>query len=668
MAVINGSVSRNSAVYSHYCEVSEVSQSISGNQTKIRVSSILKTENLLNKFYTQNGYAYIKVDGAVVLEQNLVLDANPWKSNPWIVQTWEGWVSHADDGSKKISVETYIKAVASTYGPDYCTTSGSVVLTTIPRVSSVAATDANIGSTSTIIIDSASTSFTHSLWYKFSGQSSWTPIIEKISLKTYGWKVPDLAYALIPSDREISCQILCRTFSGTTAIGDAEATLTVTTSEAACRPSISAMAEDVNPETLALTGNPLVFVKWYSNVRTVISAAAKNSASITAYGVLFGDGKKASVADSTTYGVGSADVSVSCSDSRRYVNSYTVPNLSLVPYVPLTANVDYNRPDSTADEVVVTVKGKYFNGSFGAVSNTLTMSYRIKDEGGDYGDTVSLTPTISGDAYSLEFTITELSYRSMHVLEIHYSDKLISDSVETTIFGGIPVFDWGKDDFRFNVSPKGMVFGLGSASAIIEAYEDFNTYTTPGVYGVNQTANAQTILNIPVQQAGLLRVYSSTGEYRDMETSSWAYVLQEYRPLPAEFPTYIRTINTDGAGGTFYGRWYPMGGVDYVIERGTFNYWTYEKWQSGKAECWAVVQHTTSSTDFVSYTAPYPFPFVATPVVTVSAGANGGWLKDRAPYLNTVSATEVAITYRNAQSAYTDVVSDLHIHAIGRWK
>lgn len=60
---------------------------------------------------------------------------------------------------------------------------------------------------------------------------------------------------------------------------------------------------------------------------------------------------------------------------------------------------------------------------------------------------------------------------------------------------------------------------------------------------------------------------------------------------------------------------------DYVVEQGTSGVWTYRKWQSGIAECWAEVTHTVGSNytegNPVQIKENYPFTFTDTPKVFV---------------------------------------------------
>ena len=132
-------------------------------------------------------------------------------------------------------------------------------------------------------------------------------------------------------------------------------------------------------------------------------------------------------------------------DSREYFNSDKVVK-SIVPYIRLTNDAIAYRDDPTSGKATIEIEGNYFNGSFGAVANTLTVKYRL--EGGSY---ISVTPTINGNKYSAKVSLTGLDYTQAFKYEVVVEDKLSTVTKPLTIQKGIPVFDWGEEDFNFNV-------------------------------------------------------------------------------------------------------------------------------------------------------------------------------------------------------------------------
>ena len=84
---------------------------------------------------------------------------------------------------------------------------------------------------------------------------------------------------------------------------------------------------------------------------------------------------------------------------------------------------------------------------------------------------------------------------------------------------------------------------------------DLNNYKKPNVYAISTDNNAKEISNMPpVERAGLLIVYAGLGqEYVD--GGAWKYVIQEYKPILPNLPTYKRLLQTEGDSEWKYTGW-----------------------------------------------------------------------------------------------------------------
>ena len=360
-------------------------------------------------------------------------------------------VPHNNDGSSSITIE------ASIYGPSGTAYSGlktsgkrTATLDTIPRASTIGATDANIGSTSMIAVSRKSSGYTHSISYKFgtlsgyvteSGGTSGTE--SKFTTTSIAFNVPTSFYAQIPNDKTGTCTLTIKTYSGTTQIGNAQScTFIATASESACRPTVSGTVVDSNDVTKKLTGNEEKLVRYYSTALCTITATAKNSSKIVSRTI---NGVAVSKTSMSIPNVESGTVTFSATDSRGYSSSVTV-NATVIRYVKLTNNATGVRTDPTSGNATLKFKGNYSNGSFGAVNNTLKIKYRIGD-----GEYVSVTPTIDGNTYSASANLTGLDYAHAYTIETVVTDKLASISKNVIIGKGIPVFDWGETDMNIHV-------------------------------------------------------------------------------------------------------------------------------------------------------------------------------------------------------------------------
>ena len=332
-----------------------------------------------------------------------------------------GPFTHNSDGSLnpiQINASTYITSNYSPSGSATCN------MSTIARKSSVSASNANIGSISTITINKQSSSFTHTLQYSFGSLSG--TIATKTTASSVNFTVPTSFYAQIPNSKSGTCTITCTTYSGNTNLGSTTATFTASCSESACKPTVSATIVDVNSKTTALTGDSSKIVRYKSNVRVTPSATAKNSASIS---------KKTVDGTTVTSYLGINNVSknsftISATDSRGFSNS-TTKTATMINYVQLTCNANFKRANQTSSVVNLSYSGNYFNGSFGSTSNTLTMSWKYREKGSStWISGGTLSPTISGNTYSGSIQCgTSFDYEKSYEFMVEFADKI--DSLNT---------------------------------------------------------------------------------------------------------------------------------------------------------------------------------------------------------------------------------------------
>ena len=364
-------------------------------------------------------------------------------------------LSHNTDGSKSMT----IKVEAGIYNWSINKSGSSTfTLDTIPRASTIGASDSNIESKSTIVVTKKSAAYTHSIAYKFGsltgyvtadGGVSSTEV--KFSASSVSFKVPTSFYAQIPNAKTGKCKLTCTTYSGSTKIGDAQTTeFTVTAAESLCKPDVSGTVVDSNNTTKNLTGDKSKLIKYYSNALCTINTTAKNSATVSTKKI---GGTTVSGTTRTINAVESGSIVFSVTDSRGYSSSVTV-NATLIAYVKLTVNAQLNRVGPTSGDAKLIIKGNYFNNSFGAMSNTLKIQYRIAKSGEPYGDWIQISPVLSGNSYSITTNLSGLDYQHSYSAEILCEDKLMSKTVTVTVSQGIPVFDWGENDFNFHVPIK----------------------------------------------------------------------------------------------------------------------------------------------------------------------------------------------------------------------
>ena len=342
--------------------------------------------------------------------------------------------------------------------------SESLTLTPIPRASRVAATSAPIGQSILIAVTRYSGSFTHSLSYRFGGEAGWvgaggeaSETEVRHSAGSVAFTLPEAFYSQIPDRKSAAGTITCHTYAGSEKMGETTAAFTAYAGEETCCPVITGTVRDENPATLALTGDDSVLVRGCSDAKCTVTAQARNGATLTETTV-----NGLPITDTLTIGGAETECfTFRATDSRGYTAAFQPEGLTLVPYIKLTCNPTARRTDPTSGNALLTVQGAYFGGSFGREENTLTLSYRVGE-----GDFTPVTPQLEQDRYRAEVPLSGLDYTRSHTLQVRAEDRLSRVEKTLTVHKGIPVFDWGEQDFAFHV-PVSFQGGVGNLGQLL---------------------------------------------------------------------------------------------------------------------------------------------------------------------------------------------------------
>lgn len=219
-------------------------------------------------------------------------------------------------------------------------------------------------------------------------------------------------------------------------------------------PTVDPELWDINPTTLTLTGNKYKVVKYFSEVAYDIGAVARKGASIASIAVVNGE-RTNTTTDGTFDNIVSSLFTFSATDT--YGRSTAAVKMELSPtnwvnYVKLTSNIKLSKMAADGD-VEVTVSGKYFDGSFGAQNNTLSLVCTAVPNRGDTltKTFTNISPSVSGTDYTYSFIFDGLSYTNTYTMTVVVTDKLMSAESGSSVVAPEPIFDWGREDFNFNV-------------------------------------------------------------------------------------------------------------------------------------------------------------------------------------------------------------------------
>lgn len=108
-------------------------------------------------------------------------------------------------------------------------------------------------------------------------------------------------------------------------------------------------------------------------------------------------------------------------------------------------------------------------------------------------------------------------------------------------------------DGKFNKPVYGKALGMDRLPTI-PANSDLNNYMEPGCYAIHSNSAAATCANIPIDRAGRLEVWSSTGE--GVRSEQWSYLRQRYIPYNSVNAVWERELTRDSDNVWHYYDWW----------------------------------------------------------------------------------------------------------------
>lgn len=393
-------------------------------------------------------------------------------------------ITHKDDGT--LSGYVWIKfnkgSTTSVYAPagDGSVGTDWTALTTIPRATALANQSGIIGQTLTINWTKASKDFTHKLTYSFG-----TIVDEVLGTDLadgYTWQIPEKLYQQFTDNDNGKGTLKLTTYNGSTQIGSTqEAELTIFANQSFAEPIVEdILLRDINSATIALTGDDTTFVLNQSRIFLTFSFETRKFATVKNLTV---NGQSININELNTgqqtqdgsmsyglqyeYGTLTSNTIVfAITDTRGFqvIHTLTINDSVLINYVPLSAVIDFKRVAPTTGEVGLEFNGTYFNGSFGEISNTLSISYKFKKSNeGSYSDTITLRENtdykISGNTYysgngsSKQKIVLSptFDYKSQYDVQLTIKDKLTTlPTINVIITKGIPIMWWNGEKVTIN--------------------------------------------------------------------------------------------------------------------------------------------------------------------------------------------------------------------------
>ena len=482
--------------------ITQNSRNVTANTSNVTVSVRVYRTNTGYTTYG-SGTVYCTIDGTQYTEA--ITSSDKITSSGIVLFSKTLNIAHNADGTKTLTVSARITHDQfSSSSQSYPQT-----LTAIPRATTptVSASSVNMGASITINMPRASSSFDHTLTYKF---GSATGTIGSDLGTSKAWTVPLSLASQIPSGLSGTCTITCKTYNGSTLIGTKTVSFTAKVPSSVV-PTISGVA--VADTNSAYATQFVSLVQNKSKAKFTITAAGAYGSTITAYKTVI-EGKTYTGASPTTAvltGSGNVTASITVTDSRGrtataektfYRIPYTAPKITAFEAHRTDAEGAVNYEGSNASITAAF--------TISAANDKNTSAYKIEYKA---QSATTWTTLEEGTGYSYnKGIITGAVFDPNNAYDIRLTVTDYFGSVTKT--AELPTAFTLLD---FNASGRGVAFGKVSeqegvefalptffshaetpaSMTYLQGGEDFNNILEPGFYAIPTTVISGTLLNKP---------------------------------------------------------------------------------------------------------------------------------------------------------------------------
>ena len=549
------------------------SQSIANNTSNVTVK--------VNAKWTGGSYNLLEKSGSVTIDGTKYTFTSPFNtgrttSGVGNLYTKTLNISHNSDGTKTLACSaSYTSGVSSGTVGASC----SKVLTTIPRKSTLSVANGTLGTAQTLTVTRQSTSFTHTITYAC-GSASGT-ICTKSTNTSISFTPPLSLASQNTTGTSVSVKYTITTYNGNTSLGSNNYTKTCTI-PASVKPSCTISISD--PTGYYLSSPWDAYIQGLSKFAVTVTPTTSYGSAIASYSVTANGSTytKASFTTDVIKSSGSLSITATVKDKRGRVGTATLSNIKVLEYKkPAVTKFVAQRCDADG---TVNSKGSHIKVTFSSTVSPLNNSSGMGFNDARYTIGHRLT---SDSAYieenlsdiRLQYDITDYEHifeadpSSSYDVRLIVSDIANDTTVIKTVSSGYKFMSFrsggsgiafGKTaelentaEFDFDVKCNrpvyGKVLGMDRLPAI-PANSDFNTYMDPGCYAVHSNAIAATCANMPVDRAGRLEVWSSTGE--GVRSEQWSYLRQRFIPYNSSNAVWEREITRSSDNVWNYYNWW----------------------------------------------------------------------------------------------------------------
>lgn len=499
----SGALSTNNDNIKYKITITQNSQNVAGNTSNVTVSvRVYRTNTGYTTYGT--GTIYLKINGTTY-SASITSDDKITSSGITLITKTVN-VAHNSDGTKTLATSSWIShSQFSSSEQSY-----SMKLTTIARATTptVNDSDVNLGTSVTVSMPRASSSFTHTLRYAF-GKTSGT--IASGLATSRAWTIPLSLASQIPNATSGKLTIYCDTYSGSTKIGTKSLTITVRVPSTVVPTISSVTVSDTNSTQYSKMGG---VVKGKSKLSVAITASGSYGSTISSYSTT-GGGKTYAGASFTVSSVttaGTLTFTVTVKDSRGRT-AKTTKSITVLDYEnPVITKFSVIRADSDGtpnDEGGSLLISYGFDIS--PVNNKNDKSFTISMKP---ADSTTFTTLLTGNVYTADSTLIPagiINPDMTYTIRLKISDyfKSITHDIEApTAFTLMDFHSSGKGMSIGKVAEKENVLEIAlptefsngevpNGAKYLVAGEDLDELLDVGYYLVGNTSISSTLLNKP---------------------------------------------------------------------------------------------------------------------------------------------------------------------------
>lgn len=410
------------------CELRwSATQSITNNTSTIKAQwYMIKTQNYDSYNNTGDSKVVLNIGGTTYTKYINFDFRDKAVGTTVLLATYSKTISHNSDGTKSVNISGTHTTGLDSLGTK--TLSGTASLDTIPRASSVSASNMTMGTASTISVTKKNANFTHRVYYSFGSKSN-VEITNGTTSSTSVSFTPPLSLASeIPNATSATITIRCVTYNGSTQVGSATKSVKLSV-PSSVKPSVSGIT--LTEATSGLNAQFGAYIQGQSKISGTVNTTTAYGSAIASYRIEINGATYTSRTFTTGFlkNSGNQTIKVTVTDRRGRTSdtysttynvlAYTEPKITSFNVVRYK---DANTQAEDGEFVKITINGVVTGLSN---KNTVALSYRHRLA----SQTTYTEASVSVTNYSFTYTsglLSGFNSNSSYIFEATLSDYFTS--------------------------------------------------------------------------------------------------------------------------------------------------------------------------------------------------------------------------------------------------